>query len=333
VDWVPFLEQNNIHYRTSGPGVSKANIAIHCPWCGIADKSQHLSVNLEGLGFRCWRQPNTHSGKNPAKLIQALLNCSWNQANNLAGQARTIPDDFLSKVRASMSKKEVIQPRNKLKLPSEFKTFFNKPSAKPYVEYLRRRGYNDKQIQQAKNYGIYYASQGLYKGRIIFTVTDNGDLVGWTGRTIYPNEIVRYQTLTNDLEKAEERGETPAPHPVTNFLLFADRLLQADADTIVLTEGPFDAWKVNVLGEIEGIVSTCFFTSSMSVEQKNKLYEILPRFKRKYILLDQGTFSRAERIRNDLVSFGVEVRRMPESIDDPGNIPTTNILKKVLAIV
>jgi hypothetical protein len=71
----------------------------------------------------------------------------------------------------------------------------------------------------------------------------------------------------------------------------------------------------------------------MSVEQKNKLYEILPRFKRKYILLDQGTFSRAERIRNDLVSFGVEVRRMPEFIDDPGDILTTNILKNVLAIV
>ena len=332
MDWIQFFEQNSIHYVTKGPNTGRGQISIQCPWCGQSDESQHLSVSLSGQGFRCWRQP-THSGKNPARLIQALLGCSWEQANSLAGNTTVNLDDFMSKIRATLNKPEVEVRISNLVLPSEFKQFSNKPSAKPYVEYLRRRGYNDKQIQQAEDYGIYYASQGLYKGRIIFTVVENGKLVGWTGRTIYSNEMVRYQTLTNDPEKAKERGEIPASSPITEFLLWHDRLSQTDADTIVLCEGPFDALRVNILGEYLGIVSTCFFTSAMSAMQKNKLYEILPRFRHKYVLLDQGTFAKADKIRSELVSFGVEVKRLPKEIDDPGELTTTNILRRVLAIV
>src|SRR5271157_5295521 len=100
-DWVSFLETNQIPYVTSGPSVTKSHVACHCPWCGVDDPSEHLSISLIGQGFRCWRQP-LHSGKNPAKLIQALLGCSWEQANNLAGNAKTLPTDFLSKMKASL---------------------------------------------------------------------------------------------------------------------------------------------------------------------------------------------------------------------------------------
>lgn len=332
-DWIQFLEQNSIHYVTQGRNITKNQIGLKCPWCGQADPSEHLAVNLNGSGYRCRRQPDLHWGKNPAKLIQVLLGCSWEQANRLAGNTTVNLDDFMSKIRATFNKPVVETRTSKLVLPKEFKEFSNKPSAKPFVEYMRRRGYNDKQIQQAKDYGIYYASMGLYKGRIIFTVVENGKLVGWTGRTIYPNEAVRYKTLTNDIEKAKERGEIPASSPITEFLLWHDRLSQTDADTIVLCEGPFDSLRVNILGEHLGIVSTCFFTSTMSATQKNKLYEILPRFNNRYILLDQGTFAKADKIRSELVSFGVEVKRLPKEIDDPGELTTTNILRRVLAIV
>lgn len=329
MDWVSFFKSNNIHHVTSGPNTSKGQIGIQCPWCGQSDEGQHLSINLEGKGFRCWRQP-THSGKNPARLIQALLNCSWEQATALAGNARTLPNDFLSKVKGSMVKQEAAVLINKLKLPEEFKRFSRLPSCKMYLNYINSRGFS---IKDTEEYEIYYATQGLYKGRIMFTVTMDKKLVGYTGRTIFPTVPVRYKTLTNDPEKAEENGEIPAPAPISDFLLFYDRLVETDADTIVLCEGPFDAWKVSILGSYIGVVATCFFTSSLSKGQANLLHELLPKFKNRHLLLDQNTFTKAAKIKADLTTLDVTVKQLPKNIDDPGDIKTLKQLKDMLAIV
>lgn len=329
MDWINFLDQNRILYRTSGPNVARGNVVTHCPWCGIDDSGEHLSINLGGKGFRCWRNPS-HAGKAPVKLIQALLGCSWEQASKLAGNERTLPSDFLGKLRAAFTKPEKAERKVKLKLPAEFKPFSNKPSAMPFWAYLKARGFSYEDGLKANEYGIYYASQGLYKGRIIFTVEFEGELVGWTGRTIYKTVQARYSTLTDDPEKAYERGETPAVAPISDFLLFYDRICKRAARTLVLCEGPFDAWRVNLLGESCGIAGTCFFTSTLSQEQLHLLHGILPKYQRKILLLDQGTFTKAARIKAELAALDVESRRLPPGIKDPGDILTQ---KELLAIV
>lgn len=333
MDWIAFFQSNNIHYITSGPNTARDHISTHCVWCGASDESEHLSVSLSGKGFRCWRQPQ-HSGRNPAKLIQALLNCSWEQANVIAGHEKSLPNDFMQKVKSSLLKQVVETKKNKLELPIEFKQFTILPSGRIYVDYLRSRNFTDENIfVDTKKYGIYYASQGLYKGRVIFSIIQSYKLVGWTGRTIFPSEQVRYKTLTHDLEKAKERGEFPAPNPISYYLLFHDRLMSSNANTIVLCEGPFDAWRVNLLGESLGVVATCFFTSMLSEQQLNLLHEILPKFENKYLLLDEGTFSKAARIRSDLVALDVIVKRLSQGVKDPGELRSTKQLKEMLAIV
>lgn len=327
-DWPSFLQQNNIHHVASGPNVSKGNIAIRCVWCGSADDSQHLVINLNGQGFKCWRD-RSHSGRNPARLIQALLNCSWDQANVIAGQGKSLPNDFMSKVKASLMKQEPIQVENKLKFSSDFKKFSKLPSCKIYLDYIMSRGFT---IADTQKYNVYYASQGLYKGRVIFTVMYEGKLVGWTGRTVYPSQNARYKTLTNDKEKADEQGEIPAPRPISDFLLFYDRLVVSDANTIVLCEGPFDAWKVNCIGEYLGVVATCFFTSSMSKQQVNLLHGLLPKFENKLLLLDQNTFSKATRIGKDLTALDVVIKKLPAHISDPGEIKNAKQLKECLQL-
>lgn len=329
-DWIQFLSDRQIHHVTSGSNAGRNQIAIKCCWCGIDDPSEHLSINLQGKGFRCWRQP-LHSGKNPAKLIQALLNCSWEQANQIAGNEKTLPSDFLGKLKAAIQRKQPEAKINNLQLPPEFKQFSNLPSCQPFNLYLRRRGFSPKDIEQTKAYGIYYASQGLYKGRVIFTVVSEGKLVGWTGRTIWPIETVRYKTLTNDPEKAADRNETPAPNPITNYLLFVDRLdsIHCGASCICLVEGPFDAWRVNILGQSIGVCATCFFTSTASKEQLNLLHEILPRFKRKILLLDKGTFAKSVRVGSDLAAFDIETRMLTD-VKDPAELLTTKQLEKAI---
>lgn len=332
MDWLAFFDQHRIEYVESGANVSRNQVVIHCVWCGADDRSHHLSVNLDGKGFRCWRNPHQHSGKNPARLIQALLKCSWEQANRLAGNEKTLPSDFLGKLRGTFVKEgKQDKKRLPLKLPKEFKSISDLPSARPYIEYLRDRRFTDNDIfVQTHEYKMYYATQGLYKGRIIFTVWQDGELVGWTGRTIHQTVKVRYSTLTDDLEKAEQRGEQPAPAPISSFLLFYDRLIKTSANTIVICEGPFDAWRVNLLGERKGICATAVFTSMLSHEQMNLLHALLPKFEYRYLLLDQNTFSKAARIRSDLAVLDVKSRRLPDRFKDPGELTRTSDLLESL---
>jgi hypothetical protein len=332
VDWIEFFEAHNIPFVEHGPNTSQGNVAIKCCWCGADDDSEHLSVSLEGRGFRCWRQP-LHAGKNPAKLVQALLNVSWVEACRIAGSGKTLPSDFMGKIRSKLEKPEPVIRPNNLKLPPEFKKFSYLPSSHPFHHYLAQRGFEitSKNIAEISDrWGIYYSTQGLYKGRIIFTVKSEGRLVGWTGRTIYPTELVRYKTLTDDPEKAKERGEEPAPYPITDYLLFWDLILESNADTIVLCEGPFDAWRINLLGWADGIVATCFFTSALSDQQMNLLYDMLPGFQNKYLMLDQNTYAKAERIRQRLSALGVSIKHLPFGVKDPALIPDKETLDIIL---
>ena len=327
MDWPKFLDTYNISYSTSGPNTSRGSIVTHCVWCGASDKSQHLSISLEGKGFRCWRN-RQHAGRNPAKLIQILLSCSWEQAIQLAGQQRSLPNDFMNKVRSSLTKQEEIKSLYNLRIPKEFKEFSNLPSCIPYLEYITKRGFT---IDDANQYQLYYATQGLYKGRVIFTIHHDGKLVGWTGRTIYPSEELRYKSLTSKVDKAKENGEIPAPRPIGHFLLFSDLIAESDADTIILCEGPFDALKVNVLGKSLSAVATCFFTNTPSKQQINLLHELLPRFKNRYLMLDQGTFGKTVKTRSDLLSLNVTALHLPQEIKDPALITTVKMLSDILA--
>jgi hypothetical protein len=328
-NWIDFFNQNNIPYRTSGPNVGRDALVTHCVWCGASDEGEHLVVSLKNKGYHCWRGGKAHSGKNDAKLIQALINCSWEQAQQLAGQGRVLPSDFMSRVKMSLSK-QVVQKTNNLKLPEEFRKFSKLPSCQIYLNYINSRGFT---IKDTEEYGVLFANHGLYRGRIIFPVVQDGELVGWTGRTVYSSEMARYKTLTDDPDKASENGEIPAPAPISDYLLFYDHLVSTDADTIVLVEGPFDTWKTNILGKHIGICSTCFFTSTLSKQQLNLLHGILPKFKNRILLLDQGTFTKASRMKSDMIALDVQVKKMSDGIKDPALVKTPLQLKSMLAIV
>lgn len=322
-NWQKFLDHHHIHYVTSGPNVSRGNFAVQCPFCGVADPSQHMVIGSSGNWWRCWRN-RIHRGNSPAKLVQALLGCSLEQALRLVGSDINIPTDFLAQVQARIAPSPTTT-YPKLTLPREFKPLSDKPSARPYIEYLKDRGFTTSQIAMMhKQYKILYCTQGPYKGRIIFPIYSQGVLVTWTGRSIYPNQSLRYKTLSSIPEKAAQTGFPPAP-PITNFLLWFDRLIQ-DSGTIYLCEGPFDALKVNILGRAHGIHATCFFTSSPTRKQIDLLHQLLPHFKNKYLLLDQGTLAQAISITSDMAGLKIPIRQLPKGIKDPGELTQEQLL-------
>jgi hypothetical protein len=58
----------------------------------------------------------------------------------------------------------------------------------------------------------------------------------YTGRTIYPDIELRYKTLSYD----PELEEIPAVGPISDYLLFYDKLMKNDwdCDVLIYCEGP-----------------------------------------------------------------------------------------------
>lgn len=326
-----FFEQNGIPFATSGSNVSRGNVAIHCPFCGAADEGQHMSVNLHGAGFRCFRSPD-HRGKNPARLVQALLGCTWPRAQSIVGHNIFIPQDFAAHVGKLMAPK-VAPPQRKLTLPDNFKPIGERWSAKPYLAYLTGddRAFTMQQaMRMTERYDLRCATQGPYKRRVIFPIMFEGKLVSWTGRAIDAQTEIRYKTLSADPERAEREGCGQAVGPITDYLLWYDRIMDADADTLVVCEGPFDAAKVDVLGMRDGIVATCVFTSRPTNRQIDLLHTVLPRFKRRLLVLDRGTLATSIKVQSDLMGLGLLLRELPRELKDPGQFASRHQLRKFI---
>jgi hypothetical protein len=258
-----------------------------------------------------------------------LISCSYERAQEIVGTARFVPTDFMARVQASLSPPAIIE-RKPPPMPPEFKPIRNVPSARMYLRYLKDRGFDDREIMRlTKRYDVYYATRGPYGGRIIFCVYMNGRLVSWTGRALSKNNDLRYKTLSDDPERSEREGLAPALGPISNYLLWYDDLVDCDADTLVLCEGPFDALKVNVLGWDHGIAATCFFTASPTEQQVELLHDLCPQFKRRVLLLDSGTLATGLRVAAGLSTLGVTSKQLPSTLKDPGEF-TPYTFRKIL---
>lgn len=334
-DYINFLERYGIEYKTRSPNAGRGEIAIRCPFCGAADPSEHMSINLDGRGWMCRRarDDSQHRGKSPARLIRALIGCSAAEAARIVG-APLLPgaQSVADQVEALLGGSAAAPPApRELREPAEFKKFIGLPSERPFMRYLEGRGFPARFVRHASaEMGLRYCTAGPFAGRVIFLVHMEGQLATWTGRAISPRAGRRYQAHTPDPELAASWGLPPAALPVEQGLLWYDDLLPGGpllgsverpaADTIYLCEGPFDSLKVNMLGWRHGIVSTCFFTSSFSSGQENLLHTLLPRFKNKYLLLDQGTLPTAVGAASKLVALGVKVKFLPPGLKDPGEL-------------
>ena len=97
-----------------------------------------------------------------------------------------------------------------------------------------RRGFNPADLDP---YDVFFdASGGRFHGRIIFVIRADAErIVGFTGRAVSPRMEPRYLF----------EGATDAT------LLWSYKFPKR-AHTLVLCEGPFDALKVNVLGNRAG---------------------------------------------------------------------------------
>jgi hypothetical protein len=304
-DWQNFLDRHHIAYRDHGPNVGKDHVVTHCPMCSHADTGMHMSISTEGKGWRCWRD-HSHCGRSPVKLVQALLNTDWNTAAALCGFAGEQPvqvhtrQSFLDTVKRLMAPQQ--EEPAMVTIPDSARSLtLTLPIARPYRLYLRDRGFDDMRVLDAYDI-MFEARNRRWHGRILFPVKHEGQVVAMTGRGISDQAEPRYL----------------AEGPVDRYLIWADRFPK-HALTLVLTEGPFDALKVNVLGNAKGIYATCCMTSDFSQHQRALLHTLMPRFARTLVLFDKGNESGAMRLASHFPGR-MHIATLPAYADDPAEL-------------
>ena len=327
-----FLSSHNIEYVTRGPNTGRGRISIKCPWCREADPSQHLGISLKGSHWGCLRN-SQHRGNSRSKLIQALLLCSFEEAQRLAGEETASPlpldEDLTGLVLKNLGEVDnrVMITKSPLNMPVEFKPLRKTGLGSIFWEYLKERGYTDTQIEWLTlNYNLRHCLNGLFRYRLIIPIYDvNQNLLSWTGRTIVKEEEIRYKTLS--LQTIEGYNGPLAVESSSNLLLGLPMLWRVrNANVLVLCEGPFDALRISAFGHKFGVYGTCLFGLNVSDAQVQLLEDLVEScFDTVVLLLDPDAdmarlriwdaLSRQPQLKR-LVCFGT----LPVGVKDPGEL-------------
>lgn len=269
MDWREFLREHRVPFVTSGPNVKRGEINIKCPWCGSADPSHHMGLNLETGWYSCWRNRTQHSGKSPVRLVMTLLRVPYARARELCGlgEAYVDPEGFdalaarlLMRAGATASPVEV--RRRKLDMDPSFLPIRRYGAARRVYEYLREeRGFNgrsdagDDVDVLCRLYGL-RLGRGDYHSRLILPYFMDGELVTWTGRAVGESSI-RYKDLSI------EESILPPKHTLFNH----DAMLDRSARVLLVFEGPMDALKADFYGDPYGVRAVALSTNSITDEQ------------------------------------------------------------------
>lgn len=315
MEWVRFLEANHIAYDTRGKNVSGNHVAISCPWCGSADPSRHLAINLDGAGWHCWRN-RQHRGRSPVQLICALIHCSVADAKTIAGERNSIVPENLAEMVQNL-----MQPYNEevpsLIKPAEFRPFQGQYTSQRFVQYMRTRHFPAPLEELTKQHDIFYCVSGPFFGRVLFMVrSPEGDLRAWSGRSIYPHEKLRYKT----------------EGPAGDYLLWLDKLFKSPHRDLILCEGSMDALKVSVLGKPLGLAATCCFTSTPTKRQIDWLYQLRPLYRNIYVMLDHGEVANTLWTAGALEPLRIKPLWLPPSLKDPGELRDSAQLKSIVEL-
>lgn len=319
-DWLVFLKARRITYIERGPNVARGNVNISCPFCGDGDPSAHLGISLQGRGWGCWRS-RSHRGVRPHRLIQALLKCTYMEAQRIVGDAGSaVPladSTFGDYVRNKLNPEKSNKEPERLKFPKEIRKLDpDDRSARFFIHYLKQRNYTLAQIEDLVwTYGLRYALSGDFAYRVIFPVRMFEGLVSWTGRAI-SESVIRYKSLTSD--PAKVKPDSPiARRSIKDCIWQLPNLISDPGDTLVLCEGPFDALRVDYLGWEYGIRATCLFSKTISDEQLYCLEDIAPIYKDKILLLDPDASLDVLSTMDRLKFLNFEALRLPTRFEDP----------------
>lgn len=310
-DWKKFCEREHIHYVTSGPNTAQGNISIRCPFCGNADKSQHMGLSLTRTApvWGCFRDTR-HRGRDPSRLVARLLGVTYAVAQSIVEREGPALDDFDAAIEALRNGPQPQREaaRYNTVMPALFRKMDDGLYMKRFSTYLAERGFIDlpRLIEMYSVYDLRYCIVGPYAWRIIFPIyePDDGALRGWTGRSIYANAVPRYLT-------AEDMGKD---------VLLDFGGITTD-DHVIVCEGPFDALKVDYYGSSFGVRAVATLGTAVTDAQIHVLRALRGRCRDMTVLFDADALAQSLNLAGEL---DVAAAVLPEGVKDPGEFTASS---------
>lgn len=306
-----FLDQYNIPYETSGRNCKKNQIVICCPLCEH-DDGFHMGIIPSNGFYGCWRDFK-HRGRNFARVIKALLDCSWEEANRLAGKEAAFEDgdDLMKMVDALFDDEKegelkVLGGATKLNFPRSWHMIMSSGITAPFWRYLKGRGFTNIEKLVSK-YEIYCCNSGEWKKRLVFPMYYNEKLITWQARSIQQGVDLPYKDLSVDLS---------VRHP--KFFLYNFDELKQGGKVLMVSEGLFDMLKLDYYSP-RGFRATCLFTKSMTDEQMYLLMELAPLYEEVWLVLDDDAQGQGMALASELFMIkNLKQVIVPEEVGDPG---------------
>src|SRR5882672_11339016 len=156
MDWVQLFENNSVDYETKGPNTKRGEVSVQCPFCGEDDPSAHMGISLTSERWGCHRSAD-HRGRSPARLISAVLGCTFQQAKLIERQySRPDPDNLTSALEAlGATEPAPVIKKQPLTLPAQFRSISKLGIAARFWSYLNDRGFEGFDAGKVKNkYGL-----------------------------------------------------------------------------------------------------------------------------------------------------------------------------------
>lgn len=325
-DWTAFCLKNQVAFVTRGPNTGRNRISIKCPYCGAADKSQHmgLSLDVKWPHWGCLRN-SSHRGNNPRRLVQKLLGITYEEALRLVRGTQTADDVELSNaldaLRADAAAPEQASQASERPLPSECRSIADamtsprlpgKTYARKFLDYVADRGFGLDAYNVCVQYDLHYALTGDQEWRVVFPIHDvDGNVTGWTGREIRDAATLRYRSCDN------------LPHTAVYNIDLAAR---SEADTLVIVEGPIDTAKMDYYGAEHGVTAVGTLGTALPSERVSILARLARRFDRVALLFDEGTLPEVLSLAPALEELsGNQVYLWRPGLKDPGAMTQAQI--------
>lgn len=289
-------------------GSNQANIEVHCELCGDDDSSMHLGLHMDSSAYACWRD-ESHRGRNPTRIIKALLGISWNEAKVLSQEYFKWQHE--SAVAAVEGDPVPTPPLN------TFRKFDEDPQLeRQFKQYIKSRGIDPNYA--ITRYDMRWCVRDYFAYRLIVPVVSESKWWTWQGRTI-TDSPVRYLAA----------GEEFTKNKPNDYLFDVDNL--QGGKCLLVVEGAWDAIKVNS-ALIQGVSATALFGKVIRPKQMLKLVEIAANYDMVAIGLDKDALTDSLAMQDRLQWFLPSVKLLTPSGKDWGVMPQTQIKQEVMSI-
>lgn len=287
------LNRYNIDYVESGRNVAKGNVNVQCPWCGEADQSQHLGINLATGMWGCWRSEK-HRGRKLYRLLSKLTGLSSLESRRATGEGvlRAIDRGDMERAVQGLSEDaEEHTQRSSDHAISLYPSFREMcvsredpfRAERRFRHYLTGRGFPRHHHKAlVRQYELMYAVAGRFADRLIIPVYENGKLMTWIGRSVYADADLRYLALEAD-ESVKQ---------VKDCLYNYDAAVEGGR-ALYFVEGAFDVMKLDFYLQHKEVRALGLFNMNLGPEQQEMVANLRGLFDQYIILLDEGQLSQS----------------------------------------